>query len=39
MTIMKQNGATFHQAYDVVRPLLAKELNEKQYDLVIRYSP
>lgn len=35
MTVMKQQGANFYQAYDVVRPYLAEELNKNQYDLVL----
>lgn len=35
MTVMKQNGKTFQQAYETVRPYIAEELKTNKYDLII----
>lgn len=35
MTLMKNEGAAFHQAYRVVRPYLQEELAKKDYQLVL----
>ncbi|MEK4627930.1 MAG: stage II sporulation protein P [Solibacillus sp.] len=37
MTEMKTTGAAFHQAYDVVRPVLKEKLSQQPFDLVIDF--
>jgi stage II sporulation protein P len=37
MTEMQTTGATFHQAYDVVRPVLKEQLSQQPFDLVLDF--
>lgn len=37
MNAMKSTGATFNQAYGVMRPVLAEQLKQENYDLVIDF--
>jgi len=34
-SVMDQNGLKFYQAYDAVRPYVAKELKQNSYDLIL----
>lgn len=35
MAVMKQKGMKFHQAYKAVRPYIAEEIKQKEYDLIL----
>lgn len=35
MSVMKQKGLQFHQAYKAVRPYIAEEIKQNEYDLIL----